>query len=68
MSPYYVPLGPINAVAAIVETDARLIDLLDGLSLQDWEVPDASRRAGACATWPGTCSTRPLRRLRRRTR
>ena len=39
MSPDHVPLGPINAVAAIVETDARLIDLLDGLSLQDWEVP-----------------------------
>ena len=33
------PLGPIHAVAAIVETDAWLLDLLDGLSVEDWERP-----------------------------
>lgn len=33
------PLGPIHAVEAIVETDARLIELFDGLSLADWEQP-----------------------------
>jgi len=31
------PLGPIHAVAAIVETDAWLLDLLDGISDDDWD-------------------------------
>ena len=33
------PLGPIHAVASIVETDAWLLDLLDGLSVDDWDRP-----------------------------
>jgi uncharacterized protein (TIGR03083 family) len=31
------PLGPIKAVPALVETDAWLLDLLDGLSADDWD-------------------------------
>jgi len=33
------PLPPIHALDALVETDARLLTLLDGLSIADWERP-----------------------------
>jgi len=33
------PLPPIHAFDALVETDARLLTLLDGLSLGDWDQP-----------------------------
>jgi uncharacterized protein (TIGR03083 family) len=39
MPPDPAPLGPIHAVDAIVETDARLLELLDTLSPADWDQP-----------------------------
>lgn len=33
------PLAPIHALDALVETDARLLDLLDGISLAEWDLP-----------------------------
>ena len=33
------PLAPIQALDALVETDARLLDLLDGISLAEWDLP-----------------------------
>jgi len=33
------PLPPIHALEALVETDARLLTLLDGLSSADWDRP-----------------------------
>jgi uncharacterized protein (TIGR03083 family) len=39
MSSPPTPLGPIDALDAIVETDARLLELLDALSPADWDQP-----------------------------
>jgi len=33
------PLPPIHALHALVETDARLLDLLDGIALAEWDLP-----------------------------
>ena len=35
----HAPLGRIDALGAIVETDGRLIDLLENLSADEWERP-----------------------------
>ena len=37
MSRELAPLGPIHAVSALVETDAWLLELLDGISDEDWD-------------------------------
>lgn len=33
------PLPPIHALDALVETDGRLLELLDGISLAEWNLP-----------------------------
>jgi uncharacterized protein (TIGR03083 family) len=39
MPPAPEPLGPIDALDAIVATDARLIELLDSLTAEEWDRP-----------------------------